>query len=330
VDTGRVPDASVLIVAYKSRDYIGACLAGLLEHTRGVALEVLLLDNSGDGTIDLVREQFPTVRLIENHRNLGFAAGNNLLARHARGTYLLLLNPDTVVRDNAVGELLGFAKSKPDAGAWGGVTVLPDGRTDPGCFQVYPTLWTAFINAIGLGRFMGGGLDKSLRRPSRVQILTGAFAMIRRELWDELGGFDESFFMYREDADLCYRIARRGMAIWATPSARIRHDVGSGNWRNPNRVMYLFRSFMHFQRKHHGRAYVLAAGGLAWLHAAVRIAGSVVLRPVIGAGRATVVRQAFGPVLRHTDEWWHGFGSEHPDSSRAQTAPAAKNREIAV
>lgn len=312
-----VPEISVLVVGYKSRHLIEACLSGLFEHTRGVAFEVLFLDNSDDGGAEFVATAFPQVRTLGHQDNLGFARGNNVLARHAVGGFLLLLNPDTIIHDNAVGQLLATARTRPDAGAWGGVTVLPDGGIDPGCRQRGPQLLRTIAHAAGLGRHVTQRLSTDSERPSEVEVLTGAFMMLRRDLWEELGGFDETFFMYGEDYDLCYRVRRRGRPLLITPQARITHLVGSGSAKNPARVLFMVRASMHFYRKHFSRGYVVTVGALTWLHAATRVFGGLVAWPVIGRARAASLRAAYLPVLRRPGGWWLGFNSAAGERDRA-------------
>jgi N-acetylglucosaminyl-diphospho-decaprenol L-rhamnosyltransferase len=169
-------DVSVLIVGYRSKDLLRGCLKGLFEHTADVAMEVLYVDCSGDGSVEMVRDAFPEVRVIDNQDNLGFARGNNLLARHAHGRFLLLLNPNTLIHDNAVGELVAFARSSPDGGAWGGVTMLADGRIDRGSQQSGPNLRYALFRLLGIKTPTRGTLPDDATEPVDVDVLCGASA----------------------------------------------------------------------------------------------------------------------------------------------------------
>jgi N-acetylglucosaminyl-diphospho-decaprenol L-rhamnosyltransferase len=305
-----MPDLSILIVCYRSRRFIRDCLAGLVEHSDGFTYEILLTDNSDDGTAELVRTEFPNVRILEGLGNIGFAAGNNYLAHHAQSPRLLLLNPDTVIRDNAVGTLLEFASLRPDGGAWGGVTVRPDGGIDPGCLQTPPGVASALMYALGLGRYLDAHARRALEKTGVVASLSGAFMMVSRQVWEQLGGFDETFFMYNEEAELCYRIRRLGRPVLMTPLARIIHNVGGGSQMNPNRIVAMMRGRMHHMRKHQGFLSVWLVGGITWFHGLSRWLGALLGRPLIGPERARSLRISFAPVVFQPWTWWRGYGRQ--------------------
>jgi N-acetylglucosaminyl-diphospho-decaprenol L-rhamnosyltransferase len=309
-------ELSIVIVCYKAKDLIVDCLSGLYEHTTGVEFEVVLCDNSNDGTAELVKQRFAKVRVIDNSKNWGYGAGNNFLCKHAAGKYFLLLNPDTIIRDNAIGELVALARRTPRGGAWGGVTVLADGQIDPGCQQIGPGLFNAVCHATGLGKHRRGGIKPGSNEPAIVPVLSGAFMMFPADLWRELGGFDESFFMYNEEEEICYRVTRMGREVWMTPRARITHLVGSGSVRNPNRMMLMMRSRMHLQWKHHRLPYVLLSALLVWLHGAVRYFGSYVLAPLMGLNKRATIRQAFRDITLKPWQWWSGW----PDNATTRDA----------
>ncbi|NBC11413.1 MAG: glycosyltransferase [Planctomycetes bacterium] len=312
-------EVSVLIVGYKSKDLLRDCLESLFEHTRGVRMEVLYTDCSADGSMDMVRQRYPDVRVIENDENLGFARGNNFLARHAEGEYLLLLNPDTLIRDNAMGELLACARAHPEAGAWGGVTELPDGQIDPGCRQTGPGLRFGVYRLLGLRSWGTGGLDASADAPGEVAALSGAFMMIRHTLWKQLGGFDQSFFMYCEETDLCHRVRRAGHAVIMTPHARIVHLVGSGAATSPQRMLAMSRGGMHLERKHFGPLHNTLEGLLRWTHSASRCLLGWAITP-LRPEKGRCLRERHGPIIRHPGRWWWGWdetGQNAPPSTSA-------------
>lgn len=317
-EDAAAPDVSVLIVAYQARDMTLDCLEDVFTHTADVSYEVLLIDNGDDGTEASVARRFPQVRIVPSRGNIGFAGGNNEAARHARGTHLLLLNPDTRLHDNAIGALYRCARRHPDCGAWGGMTFLPGGRRDASSTQIGPSLLTSLFNAIGLGRRRLGGIPDHADAPAHVKVLSGAFLMIPRAVWEQLGGFDESFFLYNEEVDLCLRIRRDlNRPLMMTPDARITHLVGTGKAMSPKRIMAMMQSRMHLDRKHHGPMHNLAKGGLTWLHAATRTVAAVVAKPLIGSERAASLRDAFAPIARHPGRWWYGF--RHDDERNAST-----------
>lgn len=302
-------DASILIVGYKSIDLIGPCLKGVFEHTQGLSIEVLYVDNSGDGSAEYLAEHYPQVRVLEPKGNLGFAGGNNYLAQHAKGRWILLLNPDTLMKHDAIGELVRFGDTVPQAGAVGGLTLHEDGSLESSCIQPGPSLYSAFFNAIGLGRFCRS-CSEAPSAPVAARILSGAFMAVRRELWCEIDGFDESYYMYNDEVDLCLRIAEQGRGLWLTPEARVIHLVGSGDSLRPARLMMMTKSGMHLTRRRLPKWRWPVSACLILLHASTRYFGSWLARPLVGAERSARLREAFGPVLFHPAQWWFGYDRE--------------------
>ncbi|MEM1109246.1 MAG: glycosyltransferase family 2 protein [Planctomycetota bacterium] len=300
-------DVSVLIVGYGSKDLMDDCLRGLYEHTAGVEMEVLFLDCSDDGSVELIAERFPQVRLIPNTENLGFGRGNNVLAREARGEFVLLLNPDTLVEDNAVGRLVEFALSRPDGGVWGGLTVLPTGEIDPGCRQPAPGLRSTLLRLVGRAERANAPVTLESTEPIEVASPSGAFMMLRRETWDQLGGFDESFFMYCEETDLCYRVKQAGHKVLLDPKSRIVHLVGSGAAESPKRMLALTKGATHFNRKHFGRLFCAADHTLRWMISFTRYAAGWLALPVIGAERGRKLRQRHADIVFHPGSWSRGW-----------------------
>jgi GT2 family glycosyltransferase len=300
-------DVSVLIVCYKSKDLIEACLEGVFANTSGVAFEVLLLDCSNDGTVPFVAERFPNVRIVPNDENLGFARGNNVLAGHARGRYLLLLNPDTIVRTNAIGELYATALRLPEAGAIGGRARRADGSRDPGCRQTVPSLPRLAFAAVGGAKLLNGAIPEDATEPGEAEALSGAFMMVRADVWNELRGFDDSYFMYAEELDLCYRMRRAGYPLLMTPAAEIVHLVGGGNATNPFRMLNIAKARMHFFRKHWPRSRALLGGLLLWAHGAIRYAGGTAAGALVGWERGRRLQLAYAPVVLTPSTWWQGF-----------------------
>jgi GT2 family glycosyltransferase len=227
---------SIIVVSYNTRDLTLACLRSVIEQTKSVSYNLVVIDNaSQDGSANAVAEAFPQVQLIRSEQNLGFAAANNLAAQIVNGRYLLLLNPDTVVLDGAVDRLLAFAHSHPQARIWGGRTVFEDGSLNPSSCWGRQTCWSLTTQALGLNVFfpnstafnpecIGGWPRDSIRE---VDIVSGCFFLIRRDFWNQLGGFDPAFFMYGEEADLCLRAKAFGSRPMITPKATIVHLGGA-------------------------------------------------------------------------------------------------------
>ena len=241
------PALTVIVVSYNTRAMTLECLASLRAETRA-DFETIVVDNaSTDGSAEAIAEEFPEMDLLAETANHGFAGANNLAARRARGEYLLLLNPDTVVLDGAVDRLLAFARANPRALIWGGRTLYGDGSLNPASCWGRMTLWNLFCRASGLtGVFPRselfnseayGGWDRSTERA--VDIVTGCFLMIRRGTWEALGGFDPAFFMYGEEADLCLRARALGAAPRVTPEAEIVHYGGAADTVRADKMVRL-------------------------------------------------------------------------------------------
>jgi GT2 family glycosyltransferase len=255
------PILSILIVSYNTRELTLECLRSLHRETKSELFETIVVDNrSTDGSADAIAAEFPTIDLVRSDENLGFAGGNNLAAQRAKGRYLLLLNPDTVVLDRAVERLLAFAERVPQAGIWGGRTVFADGRLNPASCWSRPSPWSLFCIATGLAKvFRGsslfnpeafGGWDRSTER--EVDIVSGCFLLLERSLWEKLGGFDPAFFMYGEEADLCLRARGLGVRPRVTPDATIVHYGGASEKARADKLVRLFKAKRQLFDRHLG------------------------------------------------------------------------------
>lgn len=311
------PEVSVLVVTYKCRDVAQACLASVYETTRDLDVEVVVLDNaSGDGTVELVRSEFPQAHLIASPQNLGFAAGVNLAAEAAKGEYLLLLNPDTVVHEDAIQALVRFARSRPQGGIYGGRTLDPDGTVNPGSCWGAPTLWSLFCFATLLTtafrttalfdpESLGGWKRDSVRE---VDVVTGCLLLAPRTLWQELGGFDTRFFMYGEDADLTLRAWAHGYRPAITPDAVVTHEIGVSSDADGEKYLLLYRGKATLLRKH-WRGLRLRAG-LGLLAAGIGL--RALLRP----------RSEYPDVWRRRREWREGY--PEPADAKERAAPQSE------
>ncbi len=226
------PEISIIVVSYNTREMTLACLRSVAEQTRDTGYELLVVDNdSSDGSAEAIAAEFPELRLIRLEQNIGFARANNLAAREARGERLLLLNPDTVVIDRAIDNLVAFADANPDAGIWGGRTLFGDRSLNPTSCWGQMTVWNLSCRVVGLTAiFPASELFNSetygdWQRDSvrEVDIVTGCLLLITKRLWDELDGFQPHYFMYGEEADLCFRARARGASPMLTPAATIIH-----------------------------------------------------------------------------------------------------------
>ena len=249
----------IVIVAYRSRKLLHDCLSSLRSHPSAGGQRVWVVDNaSGDGTDEMVRSQFPEVDLIAPGANLGFSAANNLAIIRGRAPYVLALNPDTRVTPGALTHMVELMESNESIGIAGCRLELEDGGLDHAARRSFPTPLTAVAQFTGVGR--------SKRAPARltqyrapaiesgpIDAVNGAFMLMRRRALEEVGVFDEGYWMYMEDLDLCYRFKRAGWVTWYDPSARVVHVKAgtSGKYRSP-KLNYAFHYGMfRFSRKHY-------------------------------------------------------------------------------
>ncbi|MBL7980984.1 MAG: glycosyltransferase [Flavobacteriales bacterium] len=255
---------SVVIVNYNVRAYLEQCLRTVFTALDGLNGEVFVVDNqSTDGSVELVREKFPNVRLIANTENVGFSRANNQAIRKAKGEYVLLLNPDTVVGEDVFHKVVAFMDAHPKAGGLGVKMIDGTGHFLPESKRGLPTPQVAFFKIIGLsrlfpksslfGRYHLGHLPENEAAP--IEILSGACMFLRKRTLDEVGLLDESFFMYGEDIDLSYRITLGGYENWYYPDARIIHYKGESTKKSSVNYVFVFYNAMAiFAQKHFARS----------------------------------------------------------------------------
>jgi GT2 family glycosyltransferase len=237
---GPAADLTVVIVTYRVRDLTRACLESVRVAAAGHKVDVHLVENgSGDGTLEMVAAEFPEVRLVDAGENLGFIRGNNvildeLLREGTAGRYVLLLNPDTVVQPDTFHEMLTFMHQHPEAGAATCRVDLASGGLDWACHRGFPTPWAALTYMLGgerlfprsrrLARYHRKWLD--LGTTHEIDSPTGAFFLVRREVFERVGALDTDFFMYGDDLDWAWRIKAGGWRIYYHPGTRILHYKG--------------------------------------------------------------------------------------------------------
>lgn len=242
-------DLSIIMVSYNTKELTLDSLKSVFEQTKGVSFEIIVLDNnSRDGSLEAISQAFPHVKLIASKENHGFAQGNNIAVKVAVGEYVLLLNPDTVVLEEAIQKLLLFAKKNPGARIWGGRTLFSDGSLNPASCWRRSTLWSLFCYTFAItwafrsspffnAEGYGGWNRDSVKQ---VDIVSGCFFMIKRDYWRKLGGFSVEFFMYGEEADLCLRAGKLGAMPMVTPEATIVHYGGASEKVRADKMVRLF------------------------------------------------------------------------------------------
>ena len=255
---------SIIIVNYNVRRFLENALTSIYRALEGIDGEIFVVDNaSTDGSAEMIRAKFPRVRLIENGENAGFARGNNIALRQAGGEFILLINPDSVVQEDTIRVMLRFFREVPDAGIAGCKILNPDGSFQLPCRRSFPTPWVAFTKIFGLsalfpksrlfGRYNLTYLDEN--ETYRVDALGGAFMMVRREAYEKVGGLDESFFMYGEDIDWCYRIGKAGFGVYYVHATKIIHFKGESTKRSDiDEIKLFYRAMQLFVRKHFNRS----------------------------------------------------------------------------
>lgn len=259
---------SVIIVSWNVKKLLEQCLKSIFETLGSLETEIIVIDNnSSDGSVEMVKEKFPSVVLIENKRNSGYGTANNQGIRISKGKYILILNPDTIIFPDTLNELITFLDQNPKIGAVGPKILNSDGSVQFECARNFPTLLTEFFALTTLdkrfpkSRFFGKTLmsywDHNDRR--EVNVISGACALIRKSVFNEAGLFDEDFFMYVEETDLFYRIKKNGWEVYFLPSAKIVHLWG----KSAEQAGYLMavearRSVELFFRKHYGLGVTIA------------------------------------------------------------------------
>ncbi len=249
---------SVIIVSWNTRELLARCLRALSKpQASSVTREVFVVDNaSDDGSADMVREQFPTVHLIPNRDNLGFARANNQAIRKSAGNYLLLLNPDTEVRPGALSALATFMEEHPHVGGAGARLLSPDGSLHVSCHPL-PTLFREIWRLFHLDFVWPHAayrMDRwGLTPPRPVEVVQGACLILRREALQQVGLLDEDFFIYSEEVDLCRRLRQHRWDVYWVPQAAVLHHGGQST-RQVALLMFLrlHQSKIHYFRKHQG------------------------------------------------------------------------------
>ncbi len=286
-------DLSIVVVSYNTRDLLLQCLESVLESlelaqaggrlsmdARAISrgYEVIVVDNaSTDGSAQAVRRFFPEVRLVENEFNRGFGSANNQAIAISQGRRLLFLNPDVQVQGNAITEMLRFLDRYPRTGMVTCRLKYPDGSFQDSAFR-FPTLWMVLLDLFPLHpRLVRSGLNgryplNAYRRPFEIDHPLGACMLVRREMIDRVGAFDEAYFMYCEELDWCMRARRDRWRVFCVPQAEMVHHGGSSTAQLPDQMFVeLFRSRLRFFSRYYNPFFKVAAkaimaAGLWWEH----------------------------------------------------------------
>lgn len=248
---------TVIIVNYNVKYFVEQCLISVERALQGLEGEVFVVDNhSQDGSIDYLKPRFPWVKFIESNHNNGFAKANNMAIRQSEGQYLLLLNPDTFVAEDVLRKAVDFMDGHPKAGGVGVRMHNSDGTLAMESRRGLPTPMVSFLKMLGRSdRYYMTHL--SWNEPARIDIISGAFCMVRREAIDAVGMLDEDFFMYGEDIDLSYRLLKGGYENWFLP-LDILHYKGESTHKSSFRYVHVFyQAMLIFFRKHYSHLSLL-------------------------------------------------------------------------
>ena len=294
-------ELSVLVVGFNSACRLDKCFTAIKRAIDGLAAEVLFINNGLDNSEAIVRARFPWVRIVESRGNIGFAAANNHLARGAVGRYLLLVNPDTEIEANSVKLLLSAVQGEPQYGILGGTTLFASEPDQQMSALKLPTTLRLFRDVLTSQK----GNHRAEDTLGSVEATSGGFMFLKHELWRQLGGMDERFFLYAEDLDLCKRAAQSGTKTGAVPGAKIWHDVGSGSFYSRTRQLYLAKGNATYQWKHCSAPLAITNIALIWLRLFVRALGAAILAPV--SGKHFIIFKALAPLAMAPWRWVSGY-----------------------
>ena len=281
-----IVDITIVIVNYRVKYFLEQTLHSVEEALEGLQGEVYVIDNnSGDDSIEHARKLFPWVKFIENKKNVGFARANNQGIVAAKGEFTLILNPDTIISSESLCSPIAWMREHQECGAVGVRMVDGNGVFLPESKRAFPTPWVSFCKIFGLSKLFPNSpffakyhlRFLSDREAHQIDILSGAFMLCRTELLQEVGGFDEDFFMYGEDIDLSYRLHKTGHSNWFLP-VEIIHYKGESTKKDTMRYVRVFyEAMLIFYRKHYPR-YSWVGYPLVQLGVAIRASMAMLKR----------------------------------------------------
>jgi len=251
---------SIIIVSYNVRNFINLCLSSIKSAKQNIELEIIIVDNnSEDDSVNYIKKNFGWVELIENKENIGFSKANNQAIKQAKGKYILILNPDTIIEENTLVDCIDFMEKTSNCGALGVKMIGFDGKFQPESKRGFPTPAVSFYKMFGFsklfpnskifGRYNLSYLPEN--EINKIEILSGAFMFVRKTTLEKSGSFDEDYFMYGEDIDLSYRILQSGFENYYFPKTKILHFKGESTKKNESKYIYTFYNAMKiFAIKH--------------------------------------------------------------------------------
>jgi N-acetylglucosaminyl-diphospho-decaprenol L-rhamnosyltransferase len=305
------PQLSIIIINWKSKEFLRECILSIGLEAVETTFEIIVVDNASyDGCREMLGEEFPEVIFVQSEQNLGFSKGNNLGVSYAKGEVLLFLNPDTKVLDRAIDTVYRELARIPDAGLCGARLLNTDGSLQTSCVQAFPTIVNQLVNAEVLRRSFPkaplwgiSALFAQASAPKPVEMVSGAFMMIKRDVFEAAGGFSPEYFMYSEDVDLCYKVKCAGFTNYYVPEARVMHHGGgsSKQARSNFSNLTMRASIKLFLRKSRGPVYSAAYQATTCLSAVSRMFLLVLTLPV------WIARGDFAGWEASFRKWWAIF-----------------------
>jgi N-acetylglucosaminyl-diphospho-decaprenol L-rhamnosyltransferase len=303
-------DLSIIIVNWRSADYLRKCLVTVLAETHLTDYEIIVIDSASyDGCDRMLREQFPQVRFIQSEHNVGFARANNMAFRASRGRNILFLNPDTEVVGSAIDTMLSWLRKLPQAGAVGCKLLNTDATVQTSCIQAFPTILNQFLDSDFLRscfpRSSLWGVSPLFNpdsAPCRVDATSGACILVKRETFESVGCFAEDYFMFSEDVDLCYKLAQAGFQNYFLTSAQIIHHGGcstANSGVNTFSSVMMRESRSRFFKKTRGGRYAFAYRSAMGVCAVCRL---LLLGPGAIMRRIGIAGNHLG--LASVAKWW--------------------------
>ena len=273
---------SIIVVNWNTVELLERCLGCIYREPRPQSIETIVVDNaSSDGSVRMVKEKYPTIRLIVNSENVGFARANNQGIQASSGEYILLLNSDAFLMAGTLEKMIEKMESFPDTGAMGCKLLYEDHSLQRSC-QSFPGLRTELWQAFLLDKVFSASRVFGMYQMTywdmndfrEVDVVMGAVLLLRRSALDQIGLLDESFFMYSEEVDLCYRLKLKGWKVRFLPDAQAIHLWGGSSRKVPAATFVrLYRSRVHFFRKHYGQVRTFLFKGILFTESLMRIAG---------------------------------------------------------
>ena len=256
---------SIVIVSYNSKDFLEECIESIYAETKDICFDIWVVDNNScDNSVEMLNNRYPQVNFIEDKHNQEFAKANNQAISKTQSGYVLLLNPDTLILQNAIERTVKFMDEYPDVGIAGCRVLNTDGSLQLACRRSIPTPWVAFFRLTGLSKLFPNSKIMAkynltylnANKHHEVDAVSGAFLMIRKKVIDEIGMLDEKFFMYGEELDWCLRAKRKGWKVTYYPDAEIIHYKGECSKFNSRKAAFEFHRAMYlFHKKHFAKEY---------------------------------------------------------------------------